>query len=167
MHSTRPLPRPLSSGNPAALTALLADPKLPAALKDQLGSIPRAALCQSAGGEGNPCRASGRAWTRRRRRSSRRPTAGRAHEDQGRLRRTAVTLTTGVNGALKKAFTDAVLRVYFWGMFVILAGFIVTVFLPELALRKTQGQGAMAAEGVPPSEAVVEAAGAGHNGESE
>jgi hypothetical protein len=77
----------------------------------------------------------------------------------------AVTLTTGVTSALKKAFTEAVLRVYFWGMFVILAGFFVTVFLPELARRNTRGQGATAAEGVPQSEAVVEAAGAGHNRE--
>ncbi|HET6485600.1 MAG TPA: hypothetical protein VFH83_04225, partial [Spirochaetia bacterium] len=51
----------------------------------------------------------------------------------------AVTVTAEVTGALKKAFTDAILRVYFWGMFVVVAGFIVTLFLPELALRKRSG----------------------------
>jgi hypothetical protein len=49
------------------------------------------------------------------------------------------SLTNDVQAALKKAFTDAIVRVYFWGLFVILLGFIVTLFMPELALRKTAG----------------------------
>jgi EmrB/QacA subfamily drug resistance transporter len=53
----------------------------------------------------------------------------------------AVTLTTQIGAALKKAFTEAVLRVYFWGLFVIGAGFILTLFLPEIALRRTHGHG--------------------------
>ncbi len=47
------------------------------------------------------------------------------------------SLTEQVQTALKKAFTDAVLRVYFWGMFVVAAGFAAALFLPQLALRKT------------------------------
>ena len=70
-----------------------------------------------------------------------------------------MTLTNGVNVALKRAFTDAILRVYFFGMFVIVAGFIVTMFLPELALRKTSGTQTMAM-------AAGEAAGDGSGQES-
>jgi EmrB/QacA subfamily drug resistance transporter len=49
----------------------------------------------------------------------------------------ASTLTGQVETALKKAFTDAVRRIYFWGMFVVAAGFVFTLFLPQLALRKS------------------------------
>jgi EmrB/QacA subfamily drug resistance transporter len=63
----------------------------------------------------------------------------------------AGSLTAQVGAALKKAFTEAVLRVYFWGLFVIAAGFIFTVFLPELALRKTHGPVNAAAGQTPPS----------------
>ncbi len=61
----------------------------------------------------------------------------------------AATLTTQVNLALKKAFTEAVLRVYFWGLFAIAAGFILTLFLPEIALRKTHGHAAAPGGGAP------------------
>ena len=65
----------------------------------------------------------------------------------------ATTLTMQVNLALKKAFTEAVLRVYFWGLFAIAAGFIFTLFLPEIALRKTHGHAAApTGEGVPAGE---------------
>ncbi len=49
------------------------------------------------------------------------------------------SISASVTNALKQAFTLAVRRVYFLGLFFILAGFIVTLFLPELALRKTVG----------------------------
>ncbi len=58
----------------------------------------------------------------------------------------AATLTMQVNLALKKAFTQAVLRVYFWGLFAIAAGFIFTLFLPELALRRTHGHAGLRQE---------------------
>jgi EmrB/QacA subfamily drug resistance transporter len=61
----------------------------------------------------------------------------------------ASSLTVQVQDALKKAFTDAVLRVYFWGLFVVAAGFLITLFLPELALRRTHGH-AGAPEGASP-----------------
>ena len=63
--------------------------------------------------------------------------------------RAADAIATQVQSALKKAFTQAVLRIYFWGLFVVAAGFIVTLFLPELALRKTHGH-APAGEGAMP-----------------
>jgi EmrB/QacA subfamily drug resistance transporter len=61
----------------------------------------------------------------------------------------ADSITAQVNLALKKAFTEAVLRVYFWGLFAVAAGFVFTLFLPELALRKTSGAGAPTGEGAP------------------
>jgi EmrB/QacA subfamily drug resistance transporter len=62
------------------------------------------------------------------------------------------SLTEQVGRALKKAFTEAILRVYFWGLLVIAAGFVITLFLPERALRKTHGHaGAAAGEGEAPS----------------
>jgi hypothetical protein len=148
------------------LKQLLADPKLPAPLKDQLGRIPAAAFA-------NPQAMKGTLAGIRQGMDAQ-AAALVAQATQAALTKIkagfdvlAATLTNGVTAALKKAFTEAVLIVYFWGMFVILAGFIVTVFLPELALRNTRGQGTTAAEGVPPLEAVVEAAGAGHNREGE
>ena len=61
-------------------------------------------------------------------------------------------LTAKVGMALKKAFTEAVRRVYFWGLFVIASGFIFTLFLPEIALRKTHGHvRAGTGEGVAPA----------------
>jgi hypothetical protein len=52
-----------------------------------------------------------------------------------------------VTVALKKAFTDALRRVYFWGLFVVALGFLVTLFLPELELRKTVGHAPAVKEG--------------------
>jgi hypothetical protein len=47
----------------------------------------------------------------------------------------ATKLTADVTTALKKAFTDAITTLFFWGLFIIGAGFLLTLFLPELALR--------------------------------
>jgi EmrB/QacA subfamily drug resistance transporter len=64
----------------------------------------------------------------------------------------AARVTGEVTGALKNAFTDAITRVYFWGLFVVALGFLVTLFLPELALRKTRGAThAVAGEGGAPT----------------
>ncbi len=139
----------LSTGKAAALKELLDDPRLPAPLKVQLSAIPPAALA-------SPQAVKGILTAARQGMDAQAP-AIVAQATQAALARIkagfdaeAVTLTTGVTTALKEAFTEAVLRVYFWGLFVILAGFVVTTFLPEIALRKTSGHAAMAAEGVPP-----------------
>jgi EmrB/QacA subfamily drug resistance transporter len=62
----------------------------------------------------------------------------------------ASSLTGQVEIALKKAFTDAVLRIYFWGMFVVAAGFVFTLFLPEIALRKSNAPAGAAQGGEQP-----------------
>jgi len=77
--------------------------------------------------------------------------------------RAADALAGQVQTALKKAFTEAVLRIYFWGLFVIAAGFIFTLFLPEIALRKTHGH-AVAGEGAPPVGAPGDGNGRGEPG---
>ncbi|HTZ51407.1 MAG TPA: MDR family MFS transporter [Spirochaetia bacterium] len=71
----------------------------------------------------------------------------------------ADTIAAQVQSALKKAFTEAVLRIYFWGLFVVAAGFIFTLFLPEIALRTTHGHAPAGEGAVPP--------GAGDGGTSE
>jgi len=140
----------LGSGMPAALKALLDDPKLPAPLKTQLGQVPPAVLS-------NPRAVSAVLAGIRQGMDAQAPAivAQAAQAALAQIRTAfdteAVTLTTGVTTALKKAFTEAVLRVYFWGMFVILAGFLVTLLLPEVALRKTIGHAPVAAEGMPPA----------------
>ncbi len=58
----------------------------------------------------------------------------------------AEKVTAQVTGALKKAFTEAITRVFFWGVFVVVLGFIVTLFLPELALRGKPSEPAGAGE---------------------
>jgi hypothetical protein len=138
----------LTSGTPAALAALRADPTLPAPLKDQLGRLSPAALA-------SPQAVKGILAGIRQGMDAQAPaviaqaTKSALDGIKASFDTLATTLTHGVESALKKAFTDAILRVYFWGMFVIIAGFLVTLFLPELALRKTSGnaQALAASEG--------------------
>ncbi len=136
----------LSSGKPTALKALLADPNLPPPLRVQLGLVqpaalsnPRAVAGMLAGiKQGMDAQASSLIAQ---------ATQGALAQIKTSLDTEAVTLTEQVTTALKKAFTEAVLRVYFWGLFAIGAGFLVTIFLPQIALRKTAGHVAAAAEG--------------------
>jgi EmrB/QacA subfamily drug resistance transporter len=142
----------LMSGKPAALQALRDNPQLPAALKEQLGRIPAAALASPQGVKGVLAGV-------RQAMEAQLPavTAAATQEILGQARSSldtqAVTLTDGVTTALKKALTEAILRVYFWGIFVVVAGLLVTLFLPEIALRKSHGHAAAAAEGMPPADA--------------
>jgi len=141
----------LSSGKPAALAALLADPNLPAAIKKQLGAVNSAVLA-------NPQAVTGILAGLKKGMDAQEPAIEQQAVQTGlaqiktSLDTLAVTITKGVDSAMKKAFTNAIVRVYFWGLFVIALGFIVTLFLPELALRKTVGASHAAAEGgaVPP-----------------
>jgi len=58
----------------------------------------------------------------------------------------AASITTQVTSALKQAFTTAVRRVYLLGLCILAAGFLVTLFLPELALRKSHAHAPAPAE---------------------
>jgi EmrB/QacA subfamily drug resistance transporter len=134
----------LSSGKPALLSALLADPKLPAPLKDQIGRIPVSVLA-------NPAAVKGVLANIRKGMDAEEPqivqqaTQSALSRIKSAFDEQAVTLTAGVSSALKTAFSEAIDRVYFWGMFVVVLGFVTTLFFPELPLRKTTGHAAMAA----------------------
>jgi EmrB/QacA subfamily drug resistance transporter len=105
----------LTGADPTALQALLADPALPASLKAVLAPLPTD--------------------TERGTRSL----GDRLAAAKAILETEAEAATSAVTRALKLAFTDAIKRVYVWVLFIIAAGFIATLFLPELALRKTTG----------------------------
>lgn len=64
----------------------------------------------------------------------------------------AAAVTAQVTGALKQAFTTAVRRVYLLGLCILAAGFIVTLFLPELALRKSHTPAPAPSEAPAPAE---------------
>jgi len=136
----------VSSGKVSAITGLLADPRLPGPLKDQLGKIPMAAFASPQGRAGvlagirHGIDAQAPAIIQQ-------ATQSALAQIKTRLDSAADTVTGQVTSALKTSFTEAVKRVYFWGLFVIALGFIVTLFLPELALRKTHGHAPAAGEG--------------------
>jgi len=140
----------LSSGRPAALKALLGDPRLSTDLKDQLGRIPPAALSSPAAlkavltrlKEGMDAQAPAIAQQAAQIALSRVKTA---------LDAQAAKVTADVTNALKHGFTDAITTVYFWGLFAIAAGFLMTLLMPELALRKRTGAAAAAPPAAPPA----------------
>jgi hypothetical protein len=111
----------MTRSDPAALRSLLDDPLLPDTYKAAL-------KVRAASAAEDPAATPGDARTKAM------LAAVRTSLDE-----TAAALTTQIGIALKKAFTEAVRRVYFWGLFVIAAGFLFTLFLPEISLRKTHG----------------------------
>jgi hypothetical protein len=148
----------LMSGKPSALTTLLDDPKIPAPLKDQLGRIPPAALASAQGVKGILAGIR-QAMDAQLPAITAQATQAALAQIKAAFDAQAVTLTDGVTTALKKSLTEAILRVYFWGIFVVVAGFIVTAFLPEIALRTSAAHGPAAAEGMPPAAVGVSPAG--------
>jgi len=113
----------VTKGDKAALASLMANPLVPAQIAGMLS-----------GAADDPPRSADRSAELSRIKS--------ALDERG------AGMSASVTGALKQAFTSAVRRVYFLGLFFIVAGFVVTLFLPELALRKTAGYAASAsAEG--------------------
>jgi EmrB/QacA subfamily drug resistance transporter len=146
----------LSSGKPAVLAALLADPNLPPQIKDQLGHISPAALSNTRALQGILAGVK-QGMDAQAPSIIAQATQAALARMKSSLDAQAVTVTGQITTALKKAFTDAINRVYFWGMFVVVLGFLVTLFLPELALRKTISLVQAEAGGAetPPSEGVV------------
>lgn len=136
------------SGRPDAVAALISDPRLPAGFKDQLRRIAPAALSDPR---------TGRAALQEIRAAlyAQEPLIVRqATQDALKQVKTAMdtqaeTLTAEITSALKHAFTDAIKTVYFWGLFVVALGFLVTLFLPELALRAAPSARIAAREAVP------------------
>ncbi|MGA2380181.1 MAG: MDR family MFS transporter [Spirochaetia bacterium] len=132
----------MTRSDPAALKSLLEDPLLPATYKAALQARAASVSQAPAAPPDDP------------------RTAATLATIKTSLDSMAAALTTQVGAALKKAFTEAVLRVYFWGLFVVAAGFIFTLFLPEIALRKTHGHvHAPQDEGAAPSPGIAPIAG--------
>jgi hypothetical protein len=115
----------LTKNDPDARASLLADPKVPAPLKTMI---------ENGGVAGTEA------------------TRMVLTQIKANLDKAAERITGQVTSALKTSFTEAIDRVYFWGLFVIALGFIVTLFLPELALRKTHGAAPAMGEGGAPAE---------------
>jgi EmrB/QacA subfamily drug resistance transporter len=136
----------LSGGSRTALKALLDDPALPPPLKARLGGIPMAVLVdqKALAGELAGIRAGMDAQARG---LVQQATEGALAKIRTAMDEQAARVTAQVTTALKKAFTEALTRVYFWGLFVVALGFFVTLLLPELALRKTVGHAPAAREG--------------------
>lgn len=119
--------RALTSDDPAAVKSVLDDPLLPAEYKPMVQSSGLAAQVKA----GLAPQASADAQR-----------AARSTLAQVRtaLDSFAAEVTGQVTLALKMAFTDAIRKVYFWALMVIAAGFVATLFMPQLPLKKSLGQ---------------------------
>jgi EmrB/QacA subfamily drug resistance transporter len=142
----------ISSGNPAAFKALLQNPQLPAPLKANLAKIPPQALA-------NPqARAGILAGIKQGLDAAKVSTT-----DQAVTSTTTSILekaTTGLDEAktkilpaidklevaLKESFTDGITTVYKLGILIAILGFLITLALPELPLRKAGNYGPPATE---------------------
>jgi EmrB/QacA subfamily drug resistance transporter len=130
----------LSSGSPGAITGLLSDPRLPPELKDSLRRIPLSVLA-------NPRALAGVLAQVKERMDAQAPAiigqaaAAALSQIKAALDAQAETLTAQVTGALKKAFTDAITRIYLWEMFVVGAALLLALFLPGGALRRAAAEG--------------------------
>jgi EmrB/QacA subfamily drug resistance transporter len=60
-------------------------------------------------------------------------------EELSKSRTAAVQGVTGLEQATKQSFTEAISNIYRISSLIILAGFLITLFLPEIPLRKTTG----------------------------
>ncbi len=133
----------INSGNPQAFQALLANPQLPAALKANLSKIPPQAL-------GNPqARAQILAQIKTGLDAAQAGAVTQATQaaldgaSKGLETAKTTTLQTAtetidkVGTAIKEAFTIAISTVYRIGVLIALLAFLVTAFIPELPLRKT------------------------------
>ncbi len=112
----------MTTNDRAAVVGLLGDPRLP----DQVKAILRDRLADSPPAEKNAEALAG---------------------IRAALDAKAARMTAGVTDALKAAFTSAIRHVYLLGFFFVVAGFLATLFLPEIALRKTHGHAAPASAG--------------------
>ena len=56
---------------------------------------------------------------------------------QKQLQQQAQQTTTEAQEAIRKAFNTAIIRIYFYTLFIVAIGFVVTWFVPEIPLRKS------------------------------
>jgi len=129
------------SGQPAAMAALAATPALPAALRTQLASIPPQAITTTQGQDAVLTRVrTALAAAERQASTQARTQAVRSATSAIETNRPAVLHAIDVFGAgFKAALTDAITQVFRYGLIAVILGFLATIFLPQLPLRRRTG----------------------------
>ena len=121
----------------AGVQELLVDPSIPPPLKERLSSVPAPAFASPEARAGllagvNAGLDAARDDAIKTARAQALAGATKGLDDAEKL---ALDAVVKVGRALKEAFSDATARVYFVGIFFALAGLLVSLLLPELALR--------------------------------
>jgi EmrB/QacA subfamily drug resistance transporter len=144
--SKRKIAAALSMG-PGGLESLQTDPTISAELKQHLAKIPPAALSSSEGRAGVIASFNVQldAVAERAINGARAATLSGVRKGLDAAEEQALSTVGKVGHALKLAYTDAITRIYFVGIFFALLGFLVTLMLPELPLRGGAGPGRGAA----------------------
>jgi hypothetical protein len=150
----------IRSGRPAALAAIVQDPRVPVEIRARLRAIPPAALADPHAAQGILDRIRQGFDAAAPQITQAVAASTLAGIKQG-LDREAETLTAQVTSAIKQAFTDAVRKVYFWGLFIVVLGFAFTLLMPNLELHTRSGAQISSAEGGPASNAGGNGRGAG------
>ncbi len=121
--------RALKGGDRAALAQLQGNPYLPSELKGQLAD--RFAGLQRGTG-GGAATAAARDSVLRSAETDRLLSAIKTQ-----FAAQAKSIGAEVTRAIKLSFAEAISRIYFWVIFIAAAGFLVTLFIPELPLRRS------------------------------
>jgi EmrB/QacA subfamily drug resistance transporter len=138
----------IDSGKPEALKALLSNPQLPAELKKQLSQIPPQALA-------NPQARAGilagmkKGMDAAQTQAVQTATQGAVDGVSKALDEAKTKILPAIDKlemALKESFTDGITIVYKLGILIAILGFLITLAIPELPLRKAGSFGPPAAE---------------------
>jgi EmrB/QacA subfamily drug resistance transporter len=142
----------IQSGNPQAFQALLTNPQLPTALKANLQRIPPQALANPQARaqiltqiKSGLNAAQQQAITQATNAALAGATSGLATAKAQAIKTTSETIDK-VSTAIKEAFTIAISQVYRIGFVITVLGLLITLFLPQLVLRKTNSFSPPAAE---------------------
>ncbi|MDZ7703714.1 MAG: MDR family MFS transporter [Trueperaceae bacterium] len=95
---------------PDALSALQNDPRLPADIRDRLG-----ASAAQPGADLGPI----------------------LTDAQQQIEAQIITLSAQISSGIREAFTSAITRIYFYALFIVAASWVITLFIPELPLRRS------------------------------
>jgi EmrB/QacA subfamily drug resistance transporter len=142
----------ISSGNPAAFKALLQNPQLPATLKANLAKIPPQALANPQARVGilagikQGLDAAKVSTTDQAVTSTTTSILEKANAGLDEAKTKILPAIDKLELALKESFTDGITTVYKLGILIAILGFLITLAIPELPLRKAGSFGPPAAE---------------------
>jgi EmrB/QacA subfamily drug resistance transporter len=142
----------ISSGNPAAFKALLQNPQLPAPLKANLAKIPPQALANPQARVGilagikQGLDAAKTSTTDQAVTSTTTSILEKANAGLDDAKTKILPAIDKLEMALKESFTDGITTVYKLGILIAILGFLITLAIPELPLRKAGSFGPPAAE---------------------